>query len=121
MHTFPPILKMKIQDLVGHQVSSICFVMDYLEIGFDGPIVRCLGEVIVSGSDERKLFPQTGSRDLLCGLIGKEISMVNIVDGSYCKLNTKDGWQVCINLQESAENPETMHFVPGENEPIQVW
>lgn len=121
MPTFHQMIKMQIEDLAGETVSSISFVMDYFEIIFNNAILRCLGEVEVSGGNKRTRFPEIGSRDHLCELIGKEVDRIDLKDGQYCKLYTTDGWMVSINLKESKNNPEAMHFVPEKKGPIQVW
>jgi hypothetical protein len=32
----------QIEDLVGEEISGICFVRDYVELHFDGPVLRIL-------------------------------------------------------------------------------
>jgi hypothetical protein len=42
------------EDLVGEQLNEICFVMDYVELQFNGPILRALTEVVVERDGQRK-------------------------------------------------------------------
>ncbi len=111
---------MKIEELAGEELSFVAFVMDYVELGFQGPIVRCFGVIVISDNNGIKRFPEDGARDKLCEMIGKYVSVVSVVDGRVCQLTFSDGSKIRIVLEESKELPELMHFVPGENE-IQVW
>jgi hypothetical protein len=61
------------QDLVGFELSAICFVRDYVELHFDGPILRSLAAPAVVLRGRRIEYPETGSRDALCGLIGRTV------------------------------------------------
>jgi hypothetical protein len=60
----------ELRDLAGAQLSAICFVRDYVELHFDGTILRSLSEPVVVTPAGRWTLPQEGSRDALCQLIG---------------------------------------------------
>jgi hypothetical protein len=40
------------RDLIGEQLNAVCFVLDYVELCFDGPIVRAFTGPIVRSGDE---------------------------------------------------------------------
>lgn len=42
--------------LVGEQLNMVCFVMDYVEVRFNGPTLRALTPPIVSFSDRMWTF-----------------------------------------------------------------
>ncbi len=55
------------------RLESVCFVMDYLQLRFAGALLTCLSApVIVHGSCVAR-FPEAGSRDALCALIGRMV------------------------------------------------
>lgn len=65
-----------LERLVGKEVSSVCFVRDYLQIVFEELILTCytLPALCISGE---LLNPNvTGYRDKLCELIGKSVQSV---------------------------------------------
>jgi hypothetical protein len=110
------------RDLVGDQVDAVCFVMDYVELLFNGPILRALTTVEVTREGQRWVFPEPGSRDALCRLIGATLVEIEIDDDRSAVLRFDSGEVVVVPLtEESRLGPEAMHFVPGEHQPIQVW
>ena len=62
-----------LQDLRGEEVSGICFVHDYLELRFDGPILRALSRMAVENKIRKVWFGDLGFRDLVCELIGTTV------------------------------------------------
>lgn len=55
----------ELADLVGEEISAVCFVRDYVEVRFDGPILRALSHPVVVAADSVARFPEPGSRDAL--------------------------------------------------------
>jgi hypothetical protein len=49
--------------LVGEQLNRVAFVMDYVEFGFNGSVLRALTDPIIEGEGGRLRFPEAGSRD----------------------------------------------------------
>ena len=111
-----------LNQLLGGEVSAICFVRDYTEIHFDGPILRALVEPrCVVGSETYTSF-QAGLRDALCTFIGQKVESVDVDPLQYirCTFGTTD----LIELSLARTDPysgESAHFVPGENLPIEVF
>jgi hypothetical protein len=66
--------------LVGEQLNTVAFVMDYVEFSFNGPVLRALTGPIVQTGELRLRFPEPGSRDALCSLIGSEVVAVTITE-----------------------------------------
>lgn len=109
---------MKLEDLVGEEVSSVAFVRDYVEIHFDGPILRLLQTVTVRANDRSVVWPDAGSRDMLCELIGRTVRSIASSDTSI-SIAFPDGFEV-VTVQ-AADQGEFAHFVPGIDKPIKVW
>ena len=111
-----------VQDLVGEQISAVCFVMDYVEIHFNGMILRCVADPLVWVDGRDFMFPGEGSRDALCSLINNEVSRIELVEGSHCKLGTDRGHLLTVPLDENSKRGhESMHFLPYMDGPLQVW
>ena len=109
-------------DLVGEEVSAISFVRDYVEIHFDGPILRSLTDPIIAIEDSLYRFPKEGARDALCRMVGSTVLAVAMDEGRALELTTNNGCVLTIRLDE--ERPpwgESMHFVPRPNAPLLVW
>ena len=109
-------------DLVGEELSAVCFVRDYVELHFDGPLLRALTNIEVTRPDIRKTFPEPGSRDAICALIGMRITSLDMRASHGVCITFEDSSAILIPLATDAESgPEAAHFVPGENAPIQIW
>ena len=107
---------------MGEEINAICFVMDYVEVRFNGPILRALTGPTVEIAGEQWRFPAVGSRDALCSLIGAEVESVGVEEGLRIELRTKEGHVLTIPLDEvSMTGPEAAHFVPDTDAPMQVW
>lgn len=61
----------ELKDLVGCELGTVAFVRNYVEFIFDGPVLRSLTPPVVIVNGVRHEFPQAGSRDVLCELIGQ--------------------------------------------------
>jgi len=110
------------KDLIGEEVNAVCFVMDYVELHFNGPILRSLTSMEVTHNGRRWILPEPGSRDALCSVIGAKLTAIDIDDERSAILRFDSGHVIVIPLTEEARaGPEAMHFVPGPNQPIQVW
>ena len=112
----------ELSDLVGEEISAVCFVRDYVEFHFDGSILRSLSNPSVSVDGGRHRFPEPRSRDALCRVIGSTVREVKLEEGHALTLTTTNDLEITIPLDaENLRGPEAMHFVPQLNGPIQVW
>lgn len=111
-----------VRDLVGEEISGICFVRDYVEIHFDGPILRSLARPSVTVGQEMSTFPEEGSRDQLCRLIGHTVIRIEITEGHSIELWASSGASLRIPLDGTNSSwPEAAHFVPAPNAPFEIW
>lgn len=112
----------RIPELIGQPISAVAFVQDYVELHFDGRILRALANPVATVGGASFKFPDAGSRDALCALIGRKVINVVVAEGGRIELKFDGGAFVRIPLAESERTgPEAAHFVPRENEPIEVW
>lgn len=116
----------RLEDLAGEELGGVHFVRNYVEFYFDGPIVRSLSDPIlyIDGRAQPR-FPEPGSRDALCCLIGRELQSVRVNGEESISLCFSGDAKVIIPLSEAAgKDPalvEAAHFVPGTNQGISVW
>lgn len=112
----------EIHELIGEEISAVVFVRDYVEFHFGGPVLRSLSDpVIVTDDGVEHHFPEPGSRDALCRVIGSTVRTVDLEDDHRLEMTTSDGSRITIPLDFGhRQGPEAMHFVP-EQGGIQVW
>ena len=97
--------------LVGAEVGGVAFVRDYVEVHFDGPILRAFSEPAVEIDGMRFQFPSEGSRDRLCLLIGRTVTDVR-EDAESLLLCFGGRAQLRVPLVTSELVIEAAHLVP---------
>lgn len=108
--------------LRGEPLSGVAFVQDYVEFHFDGKILRALTHASISLKSHTFTFPDEGSRDALCSLIGRGVERVDVHEEDRIEVAFDDGSVLRVPLGSADRSgPEAAHFVPGENLPIEVW
>ena len=111
-----------VESLVGEQLSSVAFVQDYVELHFDGPVIRALTNPIVISNDARICFPAPGSRDALCQFIGREVVKVELQEQVSLTCHFQGGGSIIVPLDHNSyRSPEAMHFQASPTGPVQVW
>lgn len=108
--------------LIGEEINAVCFVMDYVEVHFNGPILRALANPTLEFERERHEFPLPGSRDALCSLIGSEAQAFEVEEDLRFRMLTRAGHVLSVPLsQEARVGPEAAQLFLGEGEPMYVW
>jgi hypothetical protein len=111
-------------DLPGWELSAVCFVRDYVEFHFDGPILRSVASprCLIEG----RIFSPPGGewRDALCRLIGGTVQSVDDGDESI----TVDFGSGRIEIPRASREvgAEVAHFVTFVDgrmnaEPMRIW
>jgi hypothetical protein len=116
----PPVRDItEFHDLVGCELSGVCFVRDYVELLFDGPIVRCFADPKVVSGEDSVTFPEPRSRDALCELIGATVARA---EDRPDRLRIALGSSTVVEIpkESSDAGPEVAHFVPTENGRLDV-
>ena len=112
----------RIEEIVGESLSGVAFVHDYVEFCFDDKIVRSLTTPIVIVGSVRHCFPEIGTRDALCFLIGRIVEGIRVREDVDIEIAFSGGARVQIPLAyEERTGPEAAHYVPGINQPVVVW
>lgn len=62
-----------LQQLMGLEVSAVSFVRDYVELHFDGPVLRALSDPSGVYGGAAWQFPEPGSLDLMRRYIGETV------------------------------------------------
>ena len=111
-----------IWSLQGRELAEVVFIRDYVQLGFDGPGLTLLTPPSVTAKDTTLRFPEPGSRDLLCSLIGIKVAKVLNDDPLVLRLIFENDSVLSIPLDdESRVGPELMHFDPGVDGPMEIW
>jgi hypothetical protein len=111
-----------LDSLAGEQLSGVAFVQDYVEFHYDGKILRSLTPPCVTLAGSKVTFPQRGSRDAFCSLIGRAVQEVRLKENDSIEIVFGESAAITIPLNPGARTgPEAAHFVPGENQPMEVW
>ena len=114
----------RIQEVVGEALSAVSFVHDYLELHFDGKVIRAFSPPTVISSGRAFSSDASGWRDALCDLIGRKVREVAIQAAPDARLLLRflEGAEIEVGLSISGRvGPEALHYVPGDNQPIEVW
>src|SRR6266705_3249646 len=69
-----------IENLEGETLTGVCFVQDYVEFHFHDQVPRSLSNPILKEEKLKVRFPEAGSRDRFCSLIGATVDRVVIED-----------------------------------------
>ena len=112
-----------IASLVGEELNAVSFVIDYVEFHFNGPVLRALVPPQLETASGLVRFPNPGSRDALCGLIGATVLGVAVNEDHHIQLTLSKGQRLVIPLDDPAQaSPEAATF-QGEavDGPLDVW
>ena len=112
--------------LVGWELSGVAFVRDYVELHFDGPVLRCYAAPVVIDGGRRAQFPGPGSCDALRDLIGSTLREVQLSDDGLVVVfddDRKIGLDFRSEWEQGREALEFMPLVDGRVEPGEklVW
>jgi hypothetical protein len=108
--------------IVGEQLSAVAFVQDYVELHFDGPVIRALTNPIVYLGDAQIRFPGPGSRDALCQFIGRLVTKVELLEGVSLSCHFHGGGSIAVPLDDASYRcAEAMNFQESPTGPLQVW
>jgi len=106
--------------LLNGDLDMVSFVRDYVEVRIDYNVLRCMTGPIVQTDADTVRFPDHGSRDALCGLIGGVVLDIDITADAI-ELSMDSGRRLVLPLDETSRTlpdgrimPEAVHFVPAD-------
>jgi hypothetical protein len=112
-----------LESLIGEQLSAVTFVMDYVQLHFDGAVLTAFTGPTVDSDGRRVQFPGTGSRDALCSLIGSMVIAVDDLPKDRIELRMSQDKLLTIPIDDASyRGPEAAHFTPrAKGQPLIVW
>ena len=97
--------------LRGQELSGVAFVRDYVEFHFDGPVLRAfVGPDLVRAQAPDLRFPDSGSRDALCALIGNTVREVRFEEQRTLELDFGPVGLVRVSLDSPGPHREAATF-----------
>jgi hypothetical protein len=107
--------------LCGEPMNGVSFVMDYVEFHFNGQVIRALSNPEVQIGSNRTSFPDPGSRDALCSLIGETVVEIQVDEESSVRLLFTSGSRLSVPLGPSHRvGPEALHFMK-DGQFVVIW
>ena len=115
------------QQLIGQGVDEVMFVRDYVQLRFDDyALLTCVSDPVVTQDGQSLQFPEAGSRDALCSLIGvatiereyPRLSDAKVVAGDRIELAFTTGQVLTVSLVPSQPGWECAHL---GIEPDHLW
>ena len=97
--------------LVGHALSSVEFVADYVQLHFDGPTLTAYTPPTVNSGAESKVWGESGYRDALCSQIGCRVERIAVDQGQQVSIVFESRATVLISLRDDDYcGPEALQF-----------
>jgi len=91
---------MDVSGLVGEELKSVCFVEDYLELGFGDAKVELFAWPYVLLTDFSVAFGEPEYRNALCAQIGEEVVEAALEEGSALTIELANGVVLGLSLRE---------------------
>lgn len=103
-------LESALGQIVGYVLSSVTFVMDYVQLAFDGPALTAYTLPMISLETGTLKWVQPGYRDALCAQIGRRVERTS-VDRDHVAIVFSGGAAISISLRdEDYCGPEALEF-----------
>lgn len=97
--------------LVGLEVSAVCFVRDYVELHFDGLVLRALSDPFGLYGCRGWRFPQGNSPTVMRYYIGKTVDGYELVPGQLLALDFGEH-RFAVSLDDGSRvGPEAAHLL----------
>jgi hypothetical protein len=96
--------------VIGREIASITFVRDYVQIGFDGPVLTAVTWPELSATARLWTTETSGYRDVLCSTIGRRVTSAGVTDLEIF-IEVEDGVRMVVSLSpEDRTGSESAHF-----------
>src|SRR5258708_4245771 len=111
-----------LETIVGEYLSSVEFVMDYVQLRFSGPCLTVTAPIVVTVMGTRYRQGGPGYRDSLCERIGQTVQHAFTVDDEKIVIEFHDHSEIEISLKpEERVSPEAAEFVDREKQIDVIW
>ena len=88
------------ESLHNETLSSVEFVMDYVQLRFNGPTLTLITEPTLQIGDRLLLWDDRDFRNELCGLITQEVELATIRPCDSIVLRFKSGTVLTVSLKD---------------------
>ena len=92
------------KDLVGEKLSSVTFVLDYLQLDFDGNGFTMFIWPVIISENEKAVFGEGQYRNKLCALIAKVVTRIAYVEDVFLHIVFDEANQ--IKWPINPDNPD---------------
>ncbi|MCX5387297.1 hypothetical protein [Streptomyces sp. NBC_00083] len=97
--------------LMGREVSAVCFARGYVELHFDGPVLRALSDPFGRYGCQGWRFPGRGSPELMRYYIGKIVDDYQLIPDRLLAVDFGEH-RFAIPLDHgSRTGPESAHLI----------
>jgi hypothetical protein len=97
-------------ELCGNKLSSVEFVMDYLQLRFDGPCINVNNPLTVRTPKKQITSRDNGFRDLLCQQISKQVITIDLEEDKALNIYFDNNSRISISLRpEDYTSPEAIY------------
>lgn len=100
-----------LRQLVGLEVSAVCFVRDYVELHFDGPVLRAVSDPFGLYGCQGWRFPEGNSPTVMRYYIGNTVDGVELIPDRLLALDFGEHRFVIPLDQDSRVGPEAAHLL----------
>jgi len=101
-----------LERIVGEFMSSVEFVMDYVQLSFCGSTLTSYVSPQIHDRDQTFRENQPGYRDALCSLIGTVVSATEVREEDLLRITFADNRSITVSLHaEDATGPECANFI----------
>jgi hypothetical protein len=91
-----------ISHVVGNRLTAVKFRTQTVEFDFSGVVIESEGQPVVSSASARYVYPEDGSRDALCRLIGATVRRMRIAETRDVVLTLDDGSELILHARAAA-------------------
>jgi hypothetical protein len=112
----------ELEILVGTQITAVCFVMDYVQFQFGGPILSALSDPVVKSVGFIKKRCDSGYRDALCSTIGETVREAQVRENEVIKLTLANDTVIEIPIDEGSKHQSEAATLQNDDPHVMlVW
>jgi hypothetical protein len=99
---------MDLTTLIGQQLNAVEFVLDFLQLRFDGPLLTFYAWPHVLLSDFSVAYGEPEYRNALCAQIGQTVAEAALEEGDRLTIELESGTVIGLSLrEEDIDGPES--------------
>jgi hypothetical protein len=83
-------------NLAGRRLRSVRFLEAMVELDFGSVQLEIGGNPTVSNASRKFNYPDAGSRDAICALIGARVERLRVVSGERVEISYDNGWDITV-------------------------